>query len=76
MSNETRDSRQKGSSSAQGAYHFIWPLSNSLVPDEMNTSFDADEEGLIVVCGDFNADLDEVPVEAIRGDVEFELRDG
>jgi hypothetical protein len=23
-----------------------------------------------VVCGDFNADLDEVPVEAIRGDVE------
>ena len=32
--------------------------------------FDADENGLIVVCGDFNADLDEVPVEAIRGDVE------
>jgi hypothetical protein len=42
----------------------------------MNTSFDADEEALIVVCGDFNADLDEVAVEAIRGDVEFELRDG
>ena len=32
--------------------------------------FDADEAALIVVCGDFNADLDEVPVEAIRGDVE------
>lgn len=32
--------------------------------------FDADEDALIVVCGDFNADLDEVPVEAIRGDVE------
>lgn len=32
--------------------------------------FDADESALIVVCGDFNADLDDVPVEAIRGDVE------
>jgi endonuclease/exonuclease/phosphatase family metal-dependent hydrolase len=32
--------------------------------------FDAHEDALIVVCGDFNADLDEVPVEAIRGDVE------
>jgi endonuclease/exonuclease/phosphatase family metal-dependent hydrolase len=32
--------------------------------------FDADEDALIVICGDFNADLDEVPVEAIRGDVE------
>jgi endonuclease/exonuclease/phosphatase family metal-dependent hydrolase len=32
--------------------------------------FDADEDALIVVCGDFNADLDEVPVQAIRGDVE------
>jgi predicted extracellular nuclease len=32
--------------------------------------FDADEDTLIVVCGDLNADLDEVPVEAIRGDVE------
>jgi endonuclease/exonuclease/phosphatase family metal-dependent hydrolase len=32
--------------------------------------FDADEDALIAVCGDFNADLDEVPVEAIRGDVE------
>lgn len=32
--------------------------------------FDADENALIVVCGDFNADLDEVPVQAIRGGVE------
>jgi endonuclease/exonuclease/phosphatase family metal-dependent hydrolase len=32
--------------------------------------FDADENALIVVCGDFNADFDEVPVQAIRGDVE------
>ncbi len=32
--------------------------------------FDTDEDALVVVCGDFNADLDEVPVEAIRGDVE------
>jgi len=32
--------------------------------------FDADEDALIAVCGDFNADLDEVPVEAIRGDIE------
>jgi len=32
--------------------------------------FDEDEDALTIVCGDFNADLDEVPVEAIRGDVE------
>jgi predicted extracellular nuclease len=32
--------------------------------------FDEDENALLAVCGDFNADLDEVPVEAIRGDVE------
>jgi endonuclease/exonuclease/phosphatase family metal-dependent hydrolase len=32
--------------------------------------FDTDEDALIVVCGDFNAEADEVPVEAIRGDVE------
>lgn len=32
--------------------------------------FDADEEALIAVCGDLNADLKEVPVKAIRGDVE------
>lgn len=31
---------------------------------------DADENAHILVCGDFNADMDEVPVEAIRGDVE------
>ena len=32
--------------------------------------FDADENALIAICGDFNAEADEVPVEAIRGDVE------
>jgi endonuclease/exonuclease/phosphatase family metal-dependent hydrolase len=32
--------------------------------------FDEDEDALLVVCGDFNAQCDEVPVEAIRGDVE------
>lgn len=32
--------------------------------------FDAEPEALIVVCGDFNAHPDEVPVEAIRGSVE------
>jgi predicted extracellular nuclease len=32
--------------------------------------FDADANARIAVCGDFNADLDEVPMEAIRGDVE------
>jgi endonuclease/exonuclease/phosphatase family metal-dependent hydrolase len=32
--------------------------------------FDANADALIVVCGDFNADLGEVPVQAIRGDVE------
>ena len=36
----------------------------------IDTLFDADEDALIAVCGDFNADLDDVPVEAIRGDVE------
>jgi exonuclease III len=36
----------------------------------VDTLFDANEDALIVVCGDFNADFDEVPVEAIRGDVE------
>jgi Peptidase family M23 len=39
MSNETRDSRQKVSASAQSNAHFIWPLSKSLMPDEMNTSY-------------------------------------
>lgn len=32
--------------------------------------FDNDERALIAVCGDFNADSEEVPVEAIRGGVE------
>jgi endonuclease/exonuclease/phosphatase family metal-dependent hydrolase len=32
--------------------------------------FDEDEDALIVVCGDFNADLNDVPVEAIKGDIE------
>lgn len=32
--------------------------------------FDRDIHALIAVCGDFNADLEEVPVEAIRGDLE------
>ncbi len=39
MSNETRDSDRKLSSSTQGDPHFIWPLSKSPTPDEMNTSF-------------------------------------
>ncbi len=39
MSDETRYARQKGSPSAQGTGHFIWPLGKSLTPDEMNTSF-------------------------------------
>ncbi len=40
MTNETRDSREKKvSSSAQSDAHFIWPLSKSPTPDEMNTSF-------------------------------------
>jgi hypothetical protein len=40
MSNETRDSRKKVSSSAQAAGSFIWPLGKSPdTPDEMNTSF-------------------------------------
>lgn len=32
--------------------------------------FDANENAWIVVCGDFNAEADEVPMEAIRGDLE------
>jgi endonuclease/exonuclease/phosphatase family metal-dependent hydrolase len=31
---------------------------------------DKDAQAMIVVCGDFNADSDDVPVEAIRGDIE------
>lgn len=42
-------------------------LETRIVIDKL---FDADEGAMIVVCGDFNADLDDVPVEAIRGDVE------
>ena len=37
--------------------------------------FDQDASALIVVCGDFNADLEDVPVQAIRGDVENTGRD-
>jgi predicted extracellular nuclease len=32
--------------------------------------FETDENALVAVCGDFNAEADEVPLEAIRGDVE------
>ena len=32
--------------------------------------FDGDEEAIIIVCGDFNSTSDNVPVQAIRGDVE------
>jgi endonuclease/exonuclease/phosphatase family metal-dependent hydrolase len=32
--------------------------------------FDANEDALIVIAGDFNAEVDEVPLEAIRGGVE------
>jgi endonuclease/exonuclease/phosphatase family metal-dependent hydrolase len=32
--------------------------------------FDQNANAQIVACGDFNADIDEVPMEAIRGDVE------
>jgi endonuclease/exonuclease/phosphatase family metal-dependent hydrolase len=32
--------------------------------------FNNDQNALIVVCGDFNADTDDVPLQAIRGDVE------
>jgi predicted extracellular nuclease len=42
-------------------------LETRILIDEL---FDEDEDALIVACGDFNADLDEVPVEAVRGDVE------
>jgi Peptidase family M23 len=39
VSNKTKDSGRKLSSGAQRNGHFIWPLSNSPTPDEMNTSF-------------------------------------
>jgi endonuclease/exonuclease/phosphatase family metal-dependent hydrolase len=38
-----------------------------IVVDEL---FDAEPGALVCVCGDFNADADDVPVAAIRGDVE------
>ncbi|NIR28235.1 MAG: endonuclease [Gammaproteobacteria bacterium] len=43
----------------------------------IDSLFDAEPEARVIVCGDFNADLDAVPIEAIRGRVEntenFEL---
>jgi endonuclease/exonuclease/phosphatase family metal-dependent hydrolase len=36
----------------------------------IDSLFDVDAQARIVACGDFNADIDEVPMEAIRGDVE------
>jgi predicted extracellular nuclease len=36
----------------------------------IDSLFDANEQALIAICGDFNAESDEVPVEAIRGLVE------
>jgi hypothetical protein len=37
--NETKDSPRLVPSSADGDNHFIWPLSRSFGPDEMNTSY-------------------------------------
>jgi hypothetical protein len=39
MGDETTDSGRELSSSIQSGSHFVWPLSKSLAPDEMNTSF-------------------------------------
>jgi len=36
----------------------------------VDTLFDDDEDALIAVCGDFNAEQSEVSLEAIRGDIE------
>lgn len=36
----------------------------------IDSIFDSEDDALIVVCGDFNADLEEVPLKAIRGEVE------
>jgi endonuclease/exonuclease/phosphatase family metal-dependent hydrolase len=36
----------------------------------IDTLFDADADARIVIAGDFNADIDDVELEAIRGDVE------
>lgn len=35
----------------------------------IDTLFDADEKALLVVCGDLNADLEEIPVKMIRGPI-------
>lgn len=45
-------------------------LSSILDVSHIDTLFDADENALVVVCGDFNTDQDDVPLAAIRGDVE------
>ena len=42
-------------------------LETRIVIDEL---INQDEDAMLVVCGDFNADQDSVPVMAIRGDVE------
>lgn len=42
-------------------------LETRIVVDNL---FNEDEDALVVVCGDFNADSDDVPMQAIRGDVE------
>ena len=39
MSNETKGARAKVSSCARGTHSFVWPLSKTNTPDEMNTSF-------------------------------------
>lgn len=36
----------------------------------IDSLFDTDPQARVLACGDFNADIDEVPLEAIRGDVE------
>lgn len=40
------------------------------VRQRVDAIFDGDENALIAICGDFNADYNDVPIEAIRGDVE------
>jgi endonuclease/exonuclease/phosphatase family metal-dependent hydrolase len=42
-------------------------LETRMLVDEL---FDENANALVAVCGDFNADTDDVPVQAIRGDVE------
>jgi endonuclease/exonuclease/phosphatase family metal-dependent hydrolase len=37
---------------------------------QVDALFDTDEDALVVVCGDFNAEYEDVPLEALRGDVE------